>query len=146
MGQIKYSIDEMKRVVVAWMEGCEVDAIYAALKPFKYSPYVYSDMMEKLLSAAKKRDFYIPSTFRGIAKCSPDDKWDVEYGKDLARSKMHSKYSEVKYRALMRINLYIRRNYIQNIIKIMDITEDMARYRAWAHYDTYSKCLEEGDR
>ena len=43
----------------------------------------------------------------GIAKCHPDDKFDIEYGKKLARKRLVTKYNRMRYLFFNRLDKYI---------------------------------------
>lgn len=80
---IRYEVNEEKRTVVAVITDTYYDAILMADKMFKNTPFRtdfgYSHHMRK---------YYIKDTYVGIAKCNPDDEWDEEVGKELARQRV----------------------------------------------------------
>lgn len=80
---IRYEVNEEKRTVVAVITDTYYDAILMADKMFKNTPFRtdfgYSQHMRK---------YYIKDTYVGIAKCNPDDEWDEEVGKELARQRV----------------------------------------------------------
>ena len=43
----------------------------------------------------------------GKAKCHPDDKFDIEYGKKLARERLMTKYSRMRYLFFKRFDKYL---------------------------------------
>ena len=43
----------------------------------------------------------------GIAKCHPDDKFDLEYGKKLARKRLVTKYNRMRYLFFRELDKYI---------------------------------------
>lgn len=43
----------------------------------------------------------------GIAKCHPDDKFDLEYGKKLARRRLLKKYNRMRYLFFRELDDYI---------------------------------------
>lgn len=50
----------------------------------------------------------------GIAKCHPNDKFDVEYGKKLARKRLVTKYNRMRYLFFKELDKYMASCY--NII------------------------------
>ena len=76
--EIRYIINEEKRTVVCLI---------------KVQPTLTADIVDKYLEASNLNrtcgldiDF-LGETFRGIAKCHPEDKWDEEVGCELARKR-----------------------------------------------------------
>lgn len=55
----------------------------------------------------------------GIAKCHPDDKFDLEYGKKLARRRLLKKYSRMRYLFLRELD-----NYIASCLSIVSTKMD----------------------
>ena len=43
----------------------------------------------------------------GIAKCHPNDKFDLEYGKKLARKRLVTKYNRMRYLFFREFNKYL---------------------------------------
>ena len=43
----------------------------------------------------------------GKAKCHPDDKFDIEYGKELARKRLVTKYNRMRYLFFRELDRYI---------------------------------------
>ena len=105
---IEYSINKEKRTVVAFIKfGYEkntfkdsrwiFDSIYDALIALQHKEYreKHNKTYCKLYS---KMTF--PSVMSAKAKCSPEDEWDEEYGKQLARQRLVEKikrYSSNSY-------------------------------------------------
>ena len=83
MSKINYVINKEKRTIVAIMTDCEYDILDSLIKAGLYSLYDYGDKVKKAM---------IPNVFRGKAKCSPEDEWDEEAGKKIARERMLAKY------------------------------------------------------
>lgn len=90
--KITYYIDEEKKTVVAVMTDCEYDAIDILEKMGIRSISHNSWSMDK---------FMINTTYRGKAKCSPDDEWDEEEGMCIARNRMLANYYRARTMALM---------------------------------------------
>ena len=50
----------------------------------------------------------LPSgTLTTIAKCHPDDKFDLEYGKKLARKRLVTKYNRMRYLFFRELDKYM---------------------------------------
>ena len=83
--ELQYVINEEKKTVTCIAWDCENDLIEYLLK--KSSDSFTLDTLvqnyEKLLLNHK---------YVGTAKCSPEDTFDVEIGKKIARAKMREKY------------------------------------------------------
>ena len=41
---------------------------------------------------------YAGRAVKGIAKCSPDDRWDISYGKALAKARCDMKIAELRFK------------------------------------------------
>ena len=91
--ELQYIINEEKRTVTCIAWDCENDLIEHLLK--KSSDSFTLDILiqncEKLLLNHK---------YVGTAKCSPEDTFDVEIGKKIARAKMREKYTRDKFKAI----------------------------------------------
>lgn len=72
-----------KGIVVAMMANCTFDAI-AKLNSYDLN-------MANIFDSTNVND-YINSTYRGVAYCSTDDKFDLKMGMYLARERMLEKY------------------------------------------------------
>lgn len=88
---IRYVINEEKRTCVAILENTKYDAISKINKMCK-SEARFSDEAEIHVYSYKNSKYKIPNRFVGVAKCSPEDVWDVEVGKRIAREKLLDKY------------------------------------------------------
>ena len=113
--KIRYYIDEEKRTVVAVMDDCEYDAI---------------DVLQKMGIRKITHDgynmdkFMMNTSYRGKAKCSPDDEWDEKYGMALARNRMLENYYRGRAMALMKAE-----TVLQNILEEIGSRIDYADYR-----------------
>lgn len=91
--ELQYVINEEKKTVTCIAWDCENDLIEYLLK--KSSDSFTLDTLvqnyEKLLLNHK---------YVGTAKCSPEDTFDVEIGKKIARAKMREKYTRDKFKAI----------------------------------------------
>lgn len=93
ISKIKYYIDEYERTIVAVMEDCEYDAIKILNK---------MGIMNIDYKGYNLDKFMINSTYRGKAKCSPDDEWNEGEGIRIARNRMLENYYRARSLALMR--------------------------------------------
>ena len=82
--EVKYFVNEEKKIVVAKMVHC-----YSGLA---------CDMCKKGYPTIP--DFTIPDSFVGKAKCSPEDTFDVETGKKIAFKRAYKKYVAAKKKVL----------------------------------------------
>lgn len=91
--ELQYVINEEKKTVTCIAWECENDLIEYFLK--KSSDSFTLDTLvqnyEKLLLSPK---------YVGTAKCSPEDTFDVEIGKKIARAKMREKYTFDKLKVI----------------------------------------------
>ncbi len=108
---VKIHVNEKQKVVVAVLEDCRLDA-YNQLErsiPFDYFP-------DSLLSDETSD---MPETIKAVARCHPDDKFDVEVGKKIAVDKVMVKYTNSYNKALTRVQTKIGKlvNQIENLKK-----------------------------
>lgn len=91
--KIRYYIDEGARTIVAVMDDCSYDAIdilaKMGIENIRYDGYT----MDK---------FMMNETYRGKAKCAPEDEWDEDEGMRIARNRMLAGYYRARTMALMR--------------------------------------------
>lgn len=97
--KIKYYVNEEKGTVVSKMEGCERDAINILIKDGANLPGIVTE-------ATMNNSYY------GKAKLSPEDEWNLEEGKRVARNKMLLKYYKRRYKIL--------ESYYEKISEILD--------------------------
>lgn len=100
---IEYIVNKEKRTVVAMIKFNEYE------QTFKDSCYIYEDICWAFKRLEKnnfnetekfKQNYnkmFFPKTISAKAKCNPEDKWDEEYGKQLARQRLVEKIK--KYRS-----------------------------------------------
>ena len=103
---VKYVINTDRKIVSATLK---VD-IDEPQKIFDKIFFKASEPMKGVL--LRTSDFYddrysTKSTFVGIAKCHPDDKFDVEFGKKLALIRAKCKHYMVVYSLLFKFHDYI---------------------------------------
>jgi hypothetical protein len=99
---IKYIVNKEKRTVVAIIK--LTDEYEESLPTFRNSHYIFDNLWSALKDIThNKADFwgreyhtksgkmYFPKYMSAKAKCSPDDEWDEEFGKELARKRLVEK-------------------------------------------------------
>lgn len=82
MGDIKFDVNPEKRRVICFLYNCENIALNRIKK---YVPCFNTEIF------AKKYKLKIDPVYVGIAKCAPEDEFDVEYGKKLALTRAKQK-------------------------------------------------------
>ena len=94
---IEYNNNKEKRTVVAFIKfdkgtpsfknGNDIfDDLWSALKRFKSSDSLWGNDYRK-----KVNKMYFPKYVSAKAKCNPEDEWNEEYGKQLARQRLVEK-------------------------------------------------------
>ena len=118
---IKYIVNEEKRTIVAVIEFDKMQ------ETFKYSENIL-DRMDDILACLKGNrngytknywkkysKMFFPQYMSAKAKCSPEDEWDEDYGKALARMRLVEKihnYRSNSYKIISDLN--------KEIAKILD--------------------------
>lgn len=86
MDKIQYYVNKDARTVVCVINSTEKSFLnYLAHRPmneFFYSTFFSHDKRMKL---------FMPKTFKGVAKCNPNDEWNEEIGKLIAYDKARMK-------------------------------------------------------
>lgn len=100
---IKYIINKKKRTVVAMIK------FNSGQETFKDSDIIYENICQAFTRLERNKfnrtekfyynsyKMFFPISMSAKAKCNPDDKWDEEYGKQLARQRLVDKIR--KYRS-----------------------------------------------
>lgn len=70
--EVFYRVNYERGIVACVLTGCKYIALH---RIEKYAPHVYAWEIPGL---------EIDDTYVGVAKCAPDDEFDLEYGKQLA--------------------------------------------------------------
>lgn len=107
---IRYIVNEEKRTVVAVIDNCACDAWNVIRKMTTNGVFAYAPLL------TNKYD--IDNTFVGVAKCNPEDAWDVNVGKELARKRVISKHDKAVREALMKFHKEIVNLMIDNMERI----------------------------
>ena len=98
MSDIYYEIDGnivKARFTKSWTGKFAVELLRLNIYMFPISP--------------KLKDFLLHINYDecGIAKCHPDDKFDLEYGKKLARKRLVTKYNRMRYLFFRELDKYM---------------------------------------
>lgn len=88
---IKFNVVEKRGKVVAYLNNCQDDA-YNILRK-RLPEYIHIDK-----NAVKMR-----SMFRASAKCHPEDKFDAEKGKEIAKARAIEKYDMAMAKVLNKV-------------------------------------------
>lgn len=80
---VEYIVKEEQGVVICIISGCEFDAVELVDK--------HTDLFGHPCVPDK---FAISDKYKGVARCTADDTFDVEYGKKLAFKKAYLKYTK----------------------------------------------------
>ena len=80
--KVKYYINEKKRTITAVL-------ILENSERYEIANYI---LREGLYGITYNVDADLHHTYVGMATCLPEDTWDVEYGKTIARRKAYGKY------------------------------------------------------
>lgn len=100
---IEYIVNKKKRAVVAMIKFNERE------QTFQNSGCIYEDICWAF-TCLKKNNFidtekfkqnynkmFFPRTMSAKAKCNPEDEWDEEYGKQLARQRLVEKIKKYRF-------------------------------------------------
>lgn len=85
---IRYYVNEEKKTVAAVIDNCAEDAV--------------ADLMDKFSNSFMPNlaMLIIPDTLKAKVKCHPDDEWNEEIGKQVAKEKLIKKYNRAKANAI----------------------------------------------
>lgn len=99
---IKYIVNKEKRTVVAMIKFVDEDG--DSIPTFKNSEFIFDDLWSVLKRIKhdgntfcnreyrkKVNKMFFPNHIVAKAKCSPDDEWNEEFGKELARKRLVEK-------------------------------------------------------
>ena len=101
-----YRIDDEQGVVVCIITGCK-DDVYKDLEGML--PRYLNLEKPKNSKAFDGKSFYIHNSYKGIAKCAPEDEFDETYGMDLAFERAYAKYMKAKYNTISRAAKYLQK-------------------------------------
>ena len=95
MSDIRYEVDG--NIVMAWFKKPWANKFFAEL--LKLDINIPTKLIDYL--------FCMKYVECGKAKCHPDDKFDLEYGKKLARKRLVTKYNRMRYLFFRELDKYI---------------------------------------
>ena len=119
---IEYIINEENRTVKAIIRGTENDAKHIFKKMQKRFDPTYK--MTTLFTKNANKKWLMSTSYRGTAKCSENDIWDVEAGKSLARQRCINKYRVALHK---RLN-YMAESYFNMYCDMNDFMENAGRW------------------
>lgn len=83
--KVKYFINEEKRTITALLELEDTER-------HEVIHYGYDVGVNFVASKAVIANLILHRTYTGVVTCLPEDTWDVDYGKTIARRKAYGKY------------------------------------------------------
>lgn len=102
---IRYYVNEEKRTVVAAVEDTQFDAVDAIIKRCPYfeaeDAIKFSEDGEAYLGLGLEKAL-MEDKYSAKAKCHPEDKFDVEKGKEIAAERLNAKLNCARKRAIAR--------------------------------------------
>ena len=129
---INYIVNEEKGIVVCIISDCEYNAIALVENA--------TDIMVNPIDVPDT--FFLSSQYKGIAKCVPEDTFNVEYGKKLAYRKAYVKYVSAFERKVKLItNDY--KNYVTKVLNQFDKAVSKVDGKTNEAIELYNKVLEE---
>lgn len=126
----RYVVNEEKRTVACIIYDCELDLASFITKHSMYTNSVrmygrdYPDLTQYVYGLLK-------SSYSGVAKCSPEDEFSVEFGKNLAYKRARLKYEKDRMNVLM----YVCNRYLDPIHKMINIQSKRLRESASSLYE-----------
>ena len=86
--EVVFYVNEENRIVTATIKYCARDVLSILHKECGFDFNGFWDVPKQF------DKIYLSATLKSIARCHPDDVFDVEIGKHVARKKLESKYWE----------------------------------------------------
>lgn len=86
--EVEFYVNEENRIVTATIKYCANDVLYILHKASDVNFCCFWDMPKQFVKAK------LPATLKSVAKCHPNDTFDPEIGKRIARKKLEAKYWE----------------------------------------------------
>lgn len=84
--EVEFYVNEENRIVTATIKHCKFDVLDILRKEYDMNFCGFWDMPKQFAKVE------LPVTLKSVAKCHPDDTFDPEVGKRVARKKLESKY------------------------------------------------------
>lgn len=105
--RVKYVVLPEKRIVKAVITNCEYDAIDMINE--RFLPTVTSGLFVMAPQSKNMEKFLMRDTYIAVARCHPEDEFDVELGKKIAYEKLCDKYHDSLNRHLDHISYRVLR-------------------------------------
>jgi hypothetical protein len=99
--RVTYKVIPEHRVVIAEIDSTDFDA----LREFNDKYLAHSTSALRLRVDKYDEKFLMPHSFKAVARCHPEDEFDIEKGKRIALDRLADKYTNSLNRHL---NNYIR--------------------------------------
>lgn len=96
---IKYDVNTENRTVTATITGCSEDVVRRISR-------VNNTVMS---NPAVKKAATIGDTFSAVAKCHPDDEFNEDTGKEVAKRKLLDKYHTARAKACNRVEVAVNK-------------------------------------
>ena len=93
--ELQYIVNKDKRTVTCIASDCQSDLIKLLGKKT-------NSLSENVVNLLKMNEFKMPSIIVSTARCHPNDTFDEEKGKEIARKKMRYKYSSIMSTTLIK--------------------------------------------
>lgn len=97
--KVKYFVNEEKRTITAVLE-------LETAEYYEITDYAL-EMRVGALTSLNMNNLVFHRTYTGVVTCLPEDTWDVEYGKMLARRKAYGKYLMARAKKVGQITVAI---------------------------------------
>ena len=108
---IKYNVDYDNKSVTAYFEGgrkywnnCLSKMVYNIILDFDFDPISFYKVIPKIVA-----NYPLGAT----VKCHPNDTFDVEIGKQLAKEKLNKRFNKCKIRVLKTLTDYSIKEFTQ---------------------------------
>ena len=86
--EVEFYVNEENRIVTSTIKYCRYDVLNILRKEHDMNFCGFWDMPKQFAKVE------LPVTLKSVAKCHPDDTFDPEVGKRVARKKLEAKYWE----------------------------------------------------
>lgn len=100
LDNVKYKVIEDMRIVIATIKGIKSDAVRTFNN--RFLAHSTSDIE---INCWDNQRFMMPYSMKAVARCSPEDEFDVEKGKKIALKKLSEKYNRSLDKHLLNIFL-----------------------------------------
>lgn len=92
--EVEFYVNEENRIVTATIKYCKHDVLGILRKEHDMNFCGFWDMPKQFAKVE------LPVTLKSVAKCHPNDTFDPEIGKRIARKKLEAKYWEKIYKRM----------------------------------------------